>query len=126
MRRIGLAGGAVSAAMVLQGAAAQPRHLTFEQRVRAQEAIERFYYAHQISATRPFEEAVPRAVLEKKVRTYLKQSAALGTDWKTPVTSVMIRRDLERTAAGTRMPERLRQTDQADSDGDGTGDACDS
>ena len=35
------------------------RDLTFEDRIKAQEAIERVYYAHQIGATRPFEEAVP-------------------------------------------------------------------
>jgi len=38
-------------------------------RVQAQEAIERVYYSHQIGAKRPFEQAVPRSVLEEKVRT---------------------------------------------------------
>jgi|GEM_PF-5509332 hypothetical protein len=37
--------------------------LNFEDRVRAQEAIERVYYAHQIGATLPFEQAVPRTLL---------------------------------------------------------------
>jgi hypothetical protein len=109
MRQIGFAGCVALAAVLSQGAAPQARGLTFEQRVQAQEAIERLYYAHQIGATRPFEEAVPRAVLEKKVRTYLEQSAALETFWKTPVTSLMLHRELERMAAGTRIPERLRE-----------------
>ena len=85
------------------------RNLTFEDRVKAQEAIERVYYSHQIGATKPFEEAIPRAVLENKVRTYLKQSVALDTLWATPVTGELLRRELERMAEKTRMPERLRE-----------------
>src|SRR5262245_44058826 len=109
MRRTGTVVWMGLAAILSQGSAPRARGLTFEQRARAQEAIERFYYAHQIGATRPFTEAVPRATLEKKVRTYLEQSAALEAFWKTPVTSIMLRRELERMAAGTRLPERLRQ-----------------
>ena len=63
------------------------RDLTFQERVRAQEAIERVYYSDQIDATRPFEEAVPRALLEKKIRDNLKQSVALEHFWKTPISS---------------------------------------
>ena len=88
-------------------ALAQQRSLTFEERVRAQEAIERVYYGHQIGATKPFEQAVPREVLERKVRTYLEESVALQVYWKTPVTDLMLERELERMARGTRMPERL-------------------
>src|SRR5262245_37813673 len=83
--------------------AAQAQALTFEDRVRAQEAIERVYYAHQIGATRSFEEAVPRAALEKKVRTYLEQSAALS------ITSAMLHHEVERMTAETKMPERLHE-----------------
>src|SRR5262245_26537840 len=72
----------------------QRRSLSLEERVRAQEAIERVYYAHQIGASLSFEEAVPHAVIEKKVRIYLKQSAALETLWKTPVTAEMLRKEL--------------------------------
>ena len=64
-------------ATLLQGAEPGTRQLSFEQRVQAQAAIERVYYAHQVGATRPFEEAVPFSVLERKVRTYLKQSIVL-------------------------------------------------
>ena len=45
--------------------------LTFEERLGAREAIERVYYSHQIGATRSFEEAVPRGVIERKVRSVL-------------------------------------------------------
>jgi N-acetylneuraminic acid mutarotase len=85
------------------------RALSFEERVNAQAAIERVYYAHQIGATKPFEEAVPRSVLESKVRKYLEQTAALQTYWKTSITDDTLQRELERMAQGSRMPERLRE-----------------
>ena len=89
------------------------RDLTFADRVAAQEQIERFYYQHQSGADTPFEEAVPRPVLERKVRTYLAQSAALDDLWRSPVTGPMLRAELERIVASTRLPGRLRQLFQA-------------
>jgi hypothetical protein len=89
------------------------RELTFEERVQAQEAIERVYYSHQIGATRPFEEAVPREVLERKVRTYLKQTAALEQFWHTPITAEMLQAEIGRIIHSTRMPDRLREVFQA-------------
>jgi len=89
------------------------RDLTFEERVAAQEAIERVYYSHQIGTTKPFEEAVPREVLERKVRTYLKQSAALEQYWNTPVTAEALQREMERIVRNTRMPGRLREVYRA-------------
>jgi N-acetylneuraminic acid mutarotase len=91
------------------GPSSAPRALTFADRVRAQEAIERLYYRHQIGATKPFEEAVSRAAIEAKVRRYLEESIALETLWKTPITDDALQRELERMAGGTRMPERLRE-----------------
>jgi N-acetylneuraminic acid mutarotase len=85
------------------------RTLSFEERVNAQAAIERVYYAHQIGATKPFDEAVPRSALENKVRKYLEQTVALQTYWKTAVTDETLQRELERMAQGTRMPERLTE-----------------
>src|SRR5262249_2365719 len=98
----------LATALLGRGAAAQSRQLTFEERVRAQEAIERLNYSHQIGVSQPFEEAFPRSLLERKVTTYLKQSAALETFWQSPVSRDQLRRELERMAANTRMPERLR------------------
>jgi hypothetical protein len=85
------------------------RELTFQDRVKAEEAILRVYHSHQIGTGRPFEEAVPREFLERRVTTYLQQTAALETLWKTPVTTAMLRRETERMVAHTRMPERLRE-----------------
>ena len=109
MRPFGILGCVMLAAGLCQGTQTQRDHLTLEQRVQAQEAIERVYYSHQIDASRSFDEAVPRALLDRKVRAYLKESAALETYWKTPVTAEMLGRELERIAADTRMPDRLRQ-----------------
>lgn len=85
------------------------RYPTFDDRVKAQEAIERVYYSHQIGTTRPFEQAVSRELLEGKVRKYLKEDLALERFWKTPITAAMLRVEMERMARQTRLPGRLRE-----------------
>src|SRR5262245_31932345 len=90
-------------------APADSRDLTFEDRFRAQEAIERVYYSHQEGARKAFEVAMPREAIEKKVTTYLKRSAALERYWHTPVTADMLSREAERQGRASRMPERLRE-----------------
>src|SRR5262245_44470568 len=94
---------------VIGARAAFAAELSFEDRVRAQAAIERVYYAHQVGATRPFEEAVPRSLIERKVRTYLAQSIALDEIWATPVTTEALDAELVRIASTTRAPDRLRE-----------------
>ncbi|HJQ97632.1 MAG TPA: hypothetical protein VJ826_04910, partial [Candidatus Polarisedimenticolaceae bacterium] len=83
------------------------RDLSFEDRVRAEEAIERVRYSYQEGATEPFERAVPRAVLEKKVRTALAESTALAERWRSPITGEALRGEIDRIARHTRFPERL-------------------
>ena len=85
------------------------RDLTFAQRVEAQRAIERVYYIHRSGGARGFEEAVPESILVQKVRTYLAESVALEEVWNTPVTATMLRREVDRMTAGSRMPERLSE-----------------
>jgi hypothetical protein len=77
--------------------------------VAAQEAIERVIYSHQLGTTRPFHVAVPRQVLEDKVRRYLAQSAALEELWHTPVTAGALRSEWKRIVRRTRLPDRLAQ-----------------
>src|SRR6266850_2421271 len=91
----------------LLGAATPTRTLTFEDRLRAQEAIERVYYSHLIGETRSFDEAVPPALIENQVRTYLQESGALRDLWSVEITPNTLSRELERISGGTRMPERL-------------------
>ena len=83
--------------------------LTFTERVRAQETIERVLYGHQIGASEPFAQAVPRSLLESRVRTYLRQSLALEHHWHAPITAEMLDRELDRIASDTRLPERLEE-----------------
>jgi N-acetylneuraminic acid mutarotase len=83
------------------------RSLTFEDRVKAQEAVERVYYAHRTGVTESFEKAVPRAVLEGKVRRYLDQTEALALNRNVAVTDEMLQGELRRMGAGSRMPDRL-------------------
>src|SRR5262249_15492678 len=63
----------------------------------------------QLGTTKPFEEAVPRAVLERKVLTYLEQSVALETIRHTPVTAEMLGQEQFRIERDTRFPERLQE-----------------
>jgi len=106
MRR--LASSAVLSLGIVLASATQvaARNLTFDERVKAQEAIERVYFSHQIGTPRLFEEVAPRFVLERKVRAYLKQSAALEKFWNTAVTADLPQQEMARMARQTRMPER--------------------
>jgi N-acetylneuraminic acid mutarotase len=81
--------------------------LSFDGRVRAQEAIERAYYSHQIGATGPFEEAAPQQLLRAKVERYLALSAALDVQWHSPITAEALGHEAERIATETRLPDRL-------------------
>lgn len=83
--------------------------LTFAERVAAQEAIERVHHAHQLGTTKPFEDAVPRPVLEAKVRRYVDWTAALEASSGVVVSDEMLDRELARMVAGSKMPERLRE-----------------
>ncbi|HXI03397.1 MAG TPA: hypothetical protein VNI57_09490, partial [Candidatus Saccharimonadales bacterium] len=53
------------------------RDLTLADRVEAERSIQRVYYAHQIGTHRPFGEAVPYDVLERRVLDDLAKSDAL-------------------------------------------------
>ncbi len=83
--------------------------LTFEQRVQAQRVLERLRYRHQLGTKQPFEAAVPRSVIEKKVLTSLEESVALEEYWRTPITENALRQELERIEASTLDPARLRE-----------------
>ena len=88
---------------------AQTRYVTFEERVKAQRAIERVYFSHRISPSRRFEDHVSDAVLRQKVTTYLLQSSALGEYWSSPVTGEALVAELERIQKQTLYPARLEE-----------------
>jgi len=89
--------------------------LSFEERVRAQEAIERVYYAHRIwprenpGPKPPFEQRVSRAQLEAKVADYLKKSAALDQFWHRPIEPNQLQAEMDRMAEGTKDPAMLAE-----------------
>ncbi len=93
--------------------ASQP--LTFEERVKAQEAIERVYYSHRIwpkenpQPKPPFEQMVTREQIEAKVTDYLKKSAALDQFWQRPITGEQLQEEMDRMAKGTKDPAILNE-----------------
>src|SRR2546422_2896703 len=89
------------------------RNLAFDERVEAQRTIEQIYYSYQIGADLPFDEAVPREILERKVHLYLRQSVALSRFWNTTVTDDSLRQELRRIEQATRFPDRLQQVYKA-------------
>ena len=99
------AGAVVCAALVLPGAA--DRGVSFEQRVAAQRVLDRLRHSHLEGSKTPFEQAVPGALIERKVRTQLQESVALEQFWKTAITAEMLQREMERIAKSTLFPDRL-------------------
>lgn len=107
LRRIVVSCSLVFLSRVPMASGMPARVLTFEDRVGAQEAIEKVYYSHQLGVPLPFEEAVPKSLLEAKVRSYLRQTIILESYWNVTVNSRMLERETERIERDTRMPGRL-------------------
>src|SRR5436309_714591 len=89
--------------------AATARDLSFQERLAAEERIQRVYYSHQVGTSLPFEQVVPRDVLEKRVSNYLKESAALRRFWGVAVTAEDLRREMLRMSSSTHLPARLEE-----------------
>ena len=90
------------------------RHdLSFDERVDAELAVERVYASHVEGASMEGAdaraEAPARGALERKVRAYLAQSAALDSYWRTSVGPEDLRNELNRIARDTRFPDRLEE-----------------
>ena len=95
--------------------ASGPRTLSFEERVQAQEAIERVYYSHRIwpegdlCPRPPFEETVPRNTIEAKVTDDLKKREVLARWWGQQLTDANLEAELERMGRSSRAPEVLKE-----------------
>ena len=93
--------------------------LTFEQRVKAQEAIEKVYYNHRIwpkenpGPKPPFEKMVSKETIEAKAADYLKKSAALEKYWYRPITGEQLQAEMDRIAKGTKDPATLNELFEA-------------
>ena len=89
--------------------------LTFEERVNAQESIERVYYNHRIWPKEnkrpkpPFEQMVPRALIEAKINAYLEKCYALDRIWNRPIQPQQLQSEMERMALRSRDSAMLRE-----------------
>ncbi|MGD8377231.1 MAG: hypothetical protein PVF68_13940, partial [Acidobacteriota bacterium] len=90
-------------------AAAASGTLTFQDRVLAQEAIERVYEAHRIRPAGEAPRKLSQDVLEDKVHDALLRSAALERYWGRPVTAEALQRELARIRRDSRFPDRLQE-----------------
>ena len=95
------------------------RTLTLQERVSYQRAIEEVYWRHRIwPKERPdpkpsLDAVMSQAQLEKKVKSYLRNSGALEDDWQRPITAEQLQTEMDRMAQNTRQPEVLRELFEA-------------
>ena len=117
--------------VVLVGASAHSREITFEERLAAEAAMERVYWSHRIwpeanTGTKPaFEEVVSEARLVAQVDDYLKKSTALEAVWGRSVAALGLQAEMDRMAIQTRAPvgcdDVIRRIDQSPSHDRGIG-----
>jgi len=106
---------AVAGASALGSLASEPRTLTLKDRVRAQEAIERVCFNHRIwpkenpQPKPPFEQMVPKAIIEAKVTDYLKKCAALEKYWHRPIRPEQLQAEMDRMAKQTKDRATLKE-----------------
>lgn len=88
--------------------------LTFEERVKAQEAIERVYYEKRIwpkenpGPKPPFEKMVSAETIRAKAEDAVLKSHALEANWGRPLTSEQLQAEMDRFAKKTKDPEGLK------------------
>ena len=115
MRRTRLVGMLVSLYLVGASAIVARQPLTYQERVKAQEAIERVYYTHRIwpkenrEPKPPFEKMVAKAEIEAKVTDYLKKCEALDRLWQKPIQPEQLQAEMDRMVKGTRDPAMLKE-----------------
>ena len=95
------------------------RALSFAERVSYQRAIEEVYWHHRIwPKERPdpkpsLDALISQAQLEKKVKSYLRNSQALEDYWQRPITAEQLQAEMDRMAQNTRQPEVLQELFEA-------------
>ena len=72
-------------------------------------AIERVYHSHRLGTKQPFEQAMPRALLEQIVRQDQHKEAVLRKVYGIEVTPAMVAAEVERIDTTTRAPEVLAE-----------------
>ncbi|HPA80916.1 MAG TPA: hypothetical protein PLS95_08905 [Thermoanaerobaculales bacterium] len=104
---------ALSAALLAAGAAipaASAATLGLDNRVRCQQALDRVYWSHRSADSQvPFEQAVPEETARRKAEDALLKTAALERFWGVVITPQQLQAELDRMAAHSQSPERLRE-----------------
>jgi N-acetylneuraminic acid mutarotase len=99
-----LLGGAAAAHAAPAGA------LTLEERARCQEVLERVYWSHRSGGgDTSFDQAVPANVVARKAEDAVLKTSALRTFWAVEITPEQLQAELDRMAAHSQSPARLRE-----------------
>jgi len=102
------------AAILLGGASAAqvapPAAPNLDDRMRCQEALERVYWSHRSQGRGPaFAEAVPPTVIRRRAEDAGLKSAALRRFWSVTIAPQQLQAELDRMAAHSQSPARLRE-----------------
>jgi N-acetylneuraminic acid mutarotase len=105
---------AACAALVLGGVAVAQASTSdgpaLDERIRCQEALERVYWSHRSpSSNRSFAQAVPRDLLRRRAEDAVLKGAELQRLWRLEITPEQLQAELDRMAARSRAPGRLRE-----------------
>ena len=97
-------------AVLISAAALHPaRADDFAARCADRAAIERVYHTHRLGTKQPFEQAMPRALLEQTVRQDQHKEAVLRKVYGLEITPAMVAAEVERINTTTRAPEVLAE-----------------
>jgi hypothetical protein len=84
--------------------------LTPNQRIRSQKAIEQVYWSHRSGGgDTSFEQAVPETAVARKAEDAVLKTSALRRFWGVEITPEQLQAELDRMAAHSQSPERLRE-----------------
>ena len=109
-RRDGIVFITLIAVVFLFTGAGHARDLTFEDRVKAQKAIEQVYWNHRIwpkgnpGPKPPLSAVMSDEAIRTKVQDYLRMSALLGSFWHQPIKGEQLQAEIDRMVRDTRSP----------------------
>ncbi len=76
-------------------------------------ALERVYHDHRTGAKQPFDQAMPRELIESLTRQEIRKEAVLRKSYGVAITSAMLAAEVERINSTTRAPEILAELKHA-------------
>ena len=100
----------LSGAMAAKAAEGTSAALTLEARVRCQESLERVYWRHRSSNPESsFAQVLPQDLLRQRAEDVVLKTAALRELWQVTVSPQQVQAELDRMAAHSQSPARLRE-----------------